>query len=64
MEKNIHGLINMRKKKKSTLEETFTLAYQKHKENDFKEAENLYKKIFFILSLNNFEEVFFYFSSL
>jgi len=57
MEKNIHGLINMRKKKKSTLEETFTLAYQKHKENDFKEAENLYKKIL-ELHPKHFETIF------
>ena len=57
MEKNIHGLINMRKKKKSTLEETFTLAYQKHKENDFKEAKNLYKKIL-ELHPKHFETIF------
>ena len=45
MEINIHGSIKMNTKKELTLEETFKLAYQKHKKNDFKEAENLYTKI-------------------
>ena len=45
METNIHGSIKMNTKKELTLEETFKLANQKHKKNDFKEAENLYTKI-------------------
>ena len=32
-------------KKKLTLIETFTLAFENHKKNNLKEAENLYKKV-------------------
>ena len=57
MEKNIHGSIKMNTKKELTLEETFKLAYQKHKKNDFKEAENLYTKILKI-DPEHFETIF------
>ena len=45
MAKNILGLIEMKANKELILEETFKLAYQKHKKNNFREAEKLYKTI-------------------
>ena len=57
MAKNILGLIEMKANKELILEETFKLAYQKHKKNNFREAEKLYKTILKVHP-DNFETIF------
>ena len=43
-------------KKKLTLIETFTLAFENHKKNNLKKAENLYKKVL-KMNPNHFESI-------
>ena len=44
--------------KNSSIEETFTLAFQNHKKNNLKEAESLYNKIL-IIDPNHFKSIFY-----
>ena len=43
-------------KKKLTLNETFILAFENHKKNNFKNAENLYKEVL-KMNPNHFESI-------
>ena len=45
--------------KNSSIEETFTLAFQNHKKNNLKEAESLYNKIL-IIDPNHFKSIFYF----